>query len=166
MTTIMKQKNLPNLNVSWKMVIRSLLLLLFFSGMVLIPLESCSSGESKVKELISNAYKACEKEDYEKAHEYLNEIKALTANGDNGGTGQYGECRDKVIREECSFLIAQGDEQSAKRIAFLLAQNYGDSFDELDLMEVRASILELAKSVNNQYVIDVLEKKNDDDECE
>ena len=166
MTTIMKQKNLPNLNVSWKIVIRSLFLLLFFIGMVLVPLESCS-GESKVKGLINKAYKACEKEDYEKAHEYLNEIKALTVNGDNGGTGQYSKCRDKVIREECSFLVAQGDEQSAKRIAFLLAQNYGDnSFDELDLMEVRASILELAKSIDNQYVIDVLEKKNDDDECE
>lgn len=154
-------QQLPNPKLGRKVAIRFSHFLIVFACVVLVPLGSCS-GEAKVKELIKDAYAACARQDFEKAHEYLNEINALTSGGANGGTGQFHHCRDKVIREECAFLVAQGDEQSAKRIAFLLLQNRGDIC--FNYYSIKGEILELAKSVDNQYVLDVLGNMDKDSE--
>ena len=155
----LKKQQLPNPKLGRKVTIRFFLLFIVFAGIVLVPFGSCS-GEAKVKELIKDAYAACDRQDFEKAHEYLNEVKALTSGGANGGSGQFDICRDKVIRAECSFLVSQGDEQSAKRIAFLLMQYNEDLF--FDGYGIKKDLLELAKSIDNQYVLDVLGEKEDD----
>ncbi len=57
-------------------------------------------------------------------------------------------------------MVSQGDEQSAKRIAFLLMQYNEDLF--FDGYGIKKDLLELAKSIDNQYVLDVLGEKEDD----
>ena len=110
------------------------------------------TGKEKVKSLINEAYDACGEQDFGKAHECLDEIESLTMNGNNGGTYQYSQCKERVLREEFTFLLAQDDEKSAKRIVYLLIQSY-DSYDR----KWRAKdVLKSAKAVKNQYAIDIL----------
>lgn len=111
----------------------------------------------KISELVEDMNTACREQNYEEAHKCLDKLQTL----DNSLFQDiYRECRNKVVREECCYLIAEGDEQSAKRIVYLLLQCYSNA---LARNEMKRDILELAKTVDNHYVIKLLEKMEDND---
>ncbi len=109
--------------------------------------------ERNIKELQVDIDALCIKQNFEEAHKKLAELKVL---GESYHT-KYGYYLDKVVREEAAFLISRGDEESAKRVIFLLNQTYGSGInDEEPLLK---ELLELATAVDNQYMADYLEKK-------
>jgi len=113
----------------------------------------------KISELVEDMNTACREQDYEEAHKCLDEIRTLDF-------WTYKRSRNKVLKEECSFLIAENDEQSAKRIVFLLLQCYDVSRigekEERDI--IKREILELARAMDNHYVIKLLEKMEENDD--
>lgn len=109
--------------------------------------------EMQMKDLVERAYEACGEQDFDNAHKCLTKLKLSES-------PLYVECRDRVIREECAFLIAQGDEQSAKRIAYLMLQCFDQSYTDISSkVKIVESLLGLAKTVDNNYAIEVLSSK-------
>lgn len=117
--------------------------------------------ENTRKETIAEIQKANENGDYEKAYQLLGELKGLCQG--SYYEEQYKDCRDKVVKSECLYLVSQEDEQSAKRIVYLLSQYFEEDSDRWSLdpdsprkTSVIRDIYALAKKVNNEYVQDYL----------
>ena len=82
--------------------------------------------ERNIKELQVDIDALCIKQNFEEAHKKLAELKVL---GESYHT-KYGYYLDKVVREEAAFLISRGDEESAKRVIFLLNLTYGSGIND------------------------------------
>jgi hypothetical protein len=93
---------------------------------------------------------ACEQEDFETAYSLLPDIKTAANNTNNSST--YDKCKMKVVKREALYLVAQDNEQSAKRLMVLLSQ-YLDKDERRDLVK---ELYNLAEKIENQYVIDLL----------
>lgn len=93
---------------------------------------------------------ACEQEDFEKAYFLLSEIKSAANNTNNSSV--YDKCKMKVVKREALYLVAQDNEQSAKRLMVLLSQ-YLDKEERYHLVK---ELYNLAEKIENQYVIDLL----------
>lgn len=103
----------------------------------------------KRQNTIVKIHEASENGDFEKAYQLLGE---LTSSEED-----YKDCRDKLVKDECLFLVSQDDEQSAKRIMYLLTRYFDSSFDNRYRKAiVIKEIYALAKKVNNEYVQDYL----------
>ena len=93
---------------------------------------------------------ACEQEDFETAYSLLPDIKSAANNTNNSSA--YDKCKMKVVKREALYLVAQDNEQSAKRLMVLLSQ-YLDKDERRNLVK---ELYSLAEKIENQYVLDLL----------
>jgi len=113
-----------------------------------------SCGENKYEKVRSEFNEAVNNNDYETAYIKLGEVRNICGNSD------YRKCRDQVIRQEATFLLSQEDEQFTKRIVYLFAQYY--SSDEKDEQnELMQELYDIAKRLNNEEAMKVLEVKEE-----
>lgn len=98
-------------------------------------------------------FSALEKDDYPEAYELMAELKSVNIIS-------YTNARNEVVKKECLFLVSQGDEQSARRIIYLLGQYYlpRNTDDMKDKQELEKILYVLAKKVKNEYVITFLDE--------
>lgn len=108
----------------------------------------------KVEKYETQFHEALNSEDYVNAYNALDRVKGLDG-------WKYEDLRDEIVRKEITYLVSLGDEQSSKRIIYLLAQYY-DS--ESDCKELKKDLYELAKKVGNEYAMSVLEVKEEENE--
>ena len=93
---------------------------------------------------------ACEQEDFETAYSLLPDIKSAANNTNNSSA--YDKCKMKVVKREALYLVAQDNEQSAKRLMVLLSQYLGKD-ERRNLVK---ELYSLAEKIENQYVLDLL----------
>lgn len=112
----------------------------------------------KVEKYETQFHEALNSEDFVNAYNALDRVKGL-----DGWRykSKYEDLRDEIVRKEITYLVSLGDEQSSKRIIYLLAQYY-DS--ESDCKELKKDLYELAKKVGNEYAMSVLEVKEEENE--
>lgn len=108
----------------------------------------------KVEKYETQFHEALNSEDFVNAYNALDRVKGLDG-------WKYEDLRDEIVRKEITYLVSLGDEQSSKRIIYLLAQYY-DS--ESDCKELKKDLYELAKKVGNEYAMSVLEVKEEENE--
>ena len=102
--------------------------------------------ELVLKEKIAEFNQACEKEDFEKAYSLLSDIQV------DADLAEYLQCKQKVVKREALYLLAQDNEQSAKRLVMLLSQ-YLDDYEKSKLIE---ELIQMAEKIDNQYVLELL----------
>lgn len=83
--------------------------------------------------------KACRDEDFDAAHQFLDLLRKRSSY-------KYEEAREEVFRLEALFLSAQGNEQSNKRILYLLKE---DEVDNLEMKKRCKMLLDISQSTNN-----------------
>jgi len=107
--------------------------------------------EQVLKDKIAEFDHACEQEDFEKAYSLLPDIKSAANNTNN--SSEYDKCKMKVIKRESLYLLAQDNEQSAKRLVMLLSQYLDDGYEKSKLIE---ELIQMAEKIDNQYVLELL----------
>ena len=91
---------------------------LFFVGMLF----SCGNGSDKTGfkapfyDTYENYQEACHAQDFEAAHKILAYLK-------NKGEKNYAEAREYIFNQEALFLIGENNEESNKRLFFLLQED-------------------------------------------
>ena len=144
--------------------------LIFFLCIALTTLSllfiSCEelSGDS------SNYRKACEEHDFNKAWGIVSELKEQydKAYADYYGDGifssesnknetekKYSDAFDYVLRSEVNYLLANGDETSAKRIMILLNEQKLDDYKKNSYIK---EFTKLAITLDNDYVVELFAK--------
>jgi hypothetical protein len=124
-------------------------------------ISSCNGSNESDK----NYQKACEELDYIKAwniveqlrEEYVDHIHSWwsSVGKEKKAMNKYKTAYDYVLRSEVNFLLANGDEASAKRIMILLNEQ---KIDEDKKNEYIKEFVKLAISLDNDHVINLFAK--------
>ena len=116
-----------------------------------------SCGEEKRQKAEREFHETMNNNDYETAYIKLGEVRTYC------GIMTYEKCRNEVVRKEATFLLSQEDEQSAKRILYLLTQ-YFDSYEKYNRLRLKEELFEIAERLKNEEAMKVLELSKEEKE--